>query len=160
MKLKLPYNFTVCSAIRRDNLYVYGFFTLLGENKNEPFLSALMYDDSFENCDFQDCVSHLCYKIGGQRVKCPKQLPIFYPNEWVHSCMSLSTNTSSAHVVWVVQGTVVENKTVKTDGNQPNLMADRVILGKLSKKHNLQCVRNCRIENNFIIFIVPGYNQS
>ena len=64
-ELKLPDNFTICSAISRDIIDGYGFFTLLGENKSEPFLSAILYDDNLEDCDFANCMSHLCYTFGG-----------------------------------------------------------------------------------------------
>ena len=64
-ELKLPNNFSICSAISRDVIDGYGFFTLLGENKSEPFLSAFLYDDNLEDCDFTNCMSNLCYTIGG-----------------------------------------------------------------------------------------------
>ena len=132
-ELILPKNFTICSAINRDRTHEVGFrfFTMLGENKSEPFLSALFYDNDI---DIEKEVSRLCYRIEGHNEECPKDVPLIYPNEWVHSCMSLSTENSFAHLVWVVKGSLVENKTLKTNENQPHYLDNRMILGKLSKK--------------------------
>ena len=136
-ELKLPNNFTICSAISREVIDGYGFFTLLGENKSEPFLSAFLYDDNLEDCDFANCMSHLCYTIGGHYECVLDKVPISYPNEWVYSCMAISKNSSFAHVVWVVQGKIVEEKTLETDGNQPQFLVERMILGKLSKNDQM-----------------------
>ena len=136
-ELKLPNNFTICSAISRDVIDGYGFFTLLGKNKNEPFLSAFLYDDNLEDCDFANCMSHLCYTIGGHYECVPDKVPISYPNEWVYSCIALSTYSNFAHIVWVVQGIVVENNTLETDGNQPQQLVDRMILGECKNRTNL-----------------------
>ena len=66
--LELPKNFTICSAVSGDILDGSAFFTLLGENKTEPFLSSRIYDGDTDSCDIDDCVSRLYSVFGGFHV--------------------------------------------------------------------------------------------
>ena len=132
-KLMLPENFTVCSAISINNFDIgWPFFTLLGHNQRYPFLSAVLYDTNPESP-----ISQLRYLFGrkyrGRKQKA-KDIPLVYPNEWVHSCMALSMgNSNLTHLQWMVRGILVANETRDTDGNHPQDLANRMILGKLSK---------------------------
>lgn len=132
-KLTLPENFTVCSAISINNFDIgWPFFTLLGHNQRYPFLSAVLYDTNPESP-----ISQLRYLFGrnnrGRKQKA-KGIPLVYPNQWVHSCMALSMrNSNLTHLQWMVSGILVANETQETDGNHPQDLANRMILGKLSK---------------------------
>ena len=133
INMSIPENMTICSTVSRDDAMKATFFTLMEQNQITPFLSAYLY-----NSDTESLTSNLGYMFGGRNWRHAKGIPIVYPNEWVHSCMALShmngTNSSITHMHWVVKGILVANESQETDGNQPQNWAERLILGKLSKK--------------------------
>ena len=108
------------------------FFTLLGHNQKYPFLSAVLYDTNPESP-----ISELRYLFGRKyrgRKRKAGDIPLVYPNQWVHSCMALSMRSSNlTHLQWMVSGILVANVTQETDGNHPQDLANSMILGKLSK---------------------------
>ena len=131
--LEIPENMTICSTVSRDDSLMATFFTLMGQNQSTPFLSAYLY-----NSDIESLTSNLGYMFGEQNWKYATGIPIVYPNEWVHSCMALTftngTNSTFAHINWVVKGTLVANETQEVDDNKPQTLTERLIIGKLSKK--------------------------
>ena len=127
--LDLPQNFTICSAISRNNTDVGLFFTLLGQNLSSPYLSALVYGPDPENQ-----MSNFCFLSSQNTWNCKQELALIYPYELVHSCMAVSINSTSLQIQWVVKGTVAENVILQTDGNRPKTLSDRMILGMSSQK--------------------------
>ena len=138
INMTIPENMTICSTVSRDDAMKATFFTLMGQNQTTPFLSAYLY-----NSDTESLTSNLGYMFGGQNWRYAKGIPIVYPNEWVHSCMALTltngTNSTFAHINWVVKGTLVANETQEVDDNKPQSLTERLIIGKLSKNCTAAC---------------------
>ena len=110
----LPNSFTICS----DIMTVYStkpnrlmFFNLLG-NDGGHLLRGIMTGEQLLT-----------------DVEASGQIPTVFPNQWVRSCMAV--NTVSGMIQWVVDGNLVENRTmdVLKDSKLPKDLNGKLILG-------------------------------
>ena len=117
----LPPSFTICSTVMTtyatDQYQM--FFILLGEDGNQWLHAAIASDTS-------DAMStiffHWDYANG--------TIPRIFPHQWVRGCMAV--NTKSGLLQWVVEGILVENKTVDEVTNPTNIPTDltgKIVLG-------------------------------
>ena len=110
----IPLSFTICS----DIMTVYStkpnrlmFFNLFG-NDGDHLLRAIMMSEL------------LLTDVGASG-----QIPTVFPNQWVRSCMAV--DTVSGMIQWVVDGNLVENRTmdVLKDSKLPKDLNGKLILG-------------------------------
>ena len=110
----MPLSFTICS----DIMTVYStkpnrlmFFNLFG-NDGDHLLRAIMMSEL------------LLTDVGASG-----QIPTVFPNQWVRSCMAV--DTVSGMIQWVVDGNLVENRTVDVlkDSKLPKDLNGKIILG-------------------------------
>ena len=120
----LPEDFTICSATARQTGSHYQdqvFFMFLGEN-DQHFLSA------FAGTSGQK--TSLYYTVGEEQYHTSKSIPFRFPSEWIHSCMAVSmASVNQLQIVWVVDGTMVENKTLQMEGNSARMFPSKILLG-------------------------------
>ena len=121
-RASLPSSFTICSTAMTtyatDQYQM--FFVLLGEDGNQWLHAAIFGTDSHDTMSTN--FFHWDYANG--------TTPKIFPHQWVRSCMAV--NTKSGFMQWVVEGILVENKTVDEVANPTNVptnLTGKVVLG-------------------------------
>ena len=92
-------SFTICSSASNPGGQLQLFFTLLGQDGNLAIQASLM----------NDVTSATLFLLFGNNVAHSpnRSVPLFFPHQWVRSCVAMSTQ--SGHVEWVIDGVVVVN---------------------------------------------------
>ena len=120
----LPQAFTICSATARQSGSRYKdqvFFVFLGEH-DWHFLSA------FAGTSWKK--TSLFFIIGKKQYRTSKGIPFCFPSEWIRSCMAISMSSmSQLRIVWVVDGILVENRTIQMEGNSSRMFTSKILLG-------------------------------
>ena len=114
----LPSSFTVCLGVSvTTNIGQQVFFSIRGQN-GEPFLATAFSDqiDGRENNVGLDLV------LGSSFINKAFELRVF-PNQWVHSCLSLSFETGM--VEWVIDGQIALSANASTTWNKELMQAAR-----------------------------------
>ena len=128
----LPLSFTICSDImnvfsKKEHRLM--FFNMLANN-GEQLLPALLVGDNF-----------LTTSIASGNI------PTVFANQWVKSCMAI--DTFSGMIQWVVDGNLVQNKTViaPKDFTIPNNLNGKIILGAYQTQVKLWWVLSGKLTN-------------
>ena len=125
-RASLPDSFTVCSTIMIEGClgsYVWPMFFNILDNNKDQFMAPKLSNGNIEsrlNTGFnQRDTQYLKGKV-----------PPLFPNQWTKSCMAV--NTTSGHINWVVEGTLVLSREfveVKNSESLPKDLSKRLVLG-------------------------------
>ena len=116
-------SFTICSSAIKKGGPDQLFFTLLGENGDRAIQASLL--NRVESAT-------LFLTLGKGIAHLPNiSVPLNFPNQWVHSCLAISS--LSGQVQWVIDGRIVENTTLEVlkevSQNIPKNLTGNLILG-------------------------------
>ena len=101
----LPIDFTACSTTTTlpDDDGTLLLLSLLDQSGENQLLTLNMYSSSLE-----DRQSTFYIMFNDNAHLSLKSLPMFFPHQWVHSCLAIHGNTG--RIQWVVDGHLVEDK--------------------------------------------------
>ena len=124
----LPRTFTICSTAS-SSIGEIVLFTLLNDDGNQV-LNGFFSNEAVRTKGKKE--SETGFFISGAWISTPSALGLVFPQEWVRSCLALSTESGLAQ--GVVEGQLVLNQTFEIltqDGVLPRNLRNRLLLGAL-----------------------------
>ena len=118
-KASLSSDFTICSSASKESGTGLTFFSILGD-EGDLVLQAHLFNIE------KNATLFLTFE-GGKAYSPNASLPLVFPHQWVHSCLAISSESS--HVLWVIDGHVVENTTLRVllNGNMQTNLTGRLL---------------------------------
>ena len=130
----LPRTFTICSSAS-SSIGEIVLFTLLNDDGNQVLNGFFSNEAGNETKSKKE--SETGFFISGTWISTPSALGVVFPQEWVRSCLALSTKSGLAQ--GVVEGQLVVNQTFELltqEGVLPRNLRNRLLLGALQWEDN------------------------